>query len=201
MKVLKTLMPRILIVVLGVLLLVQIGITVQARFAKPAVITSTWSWAYRPETLKELYELSNMIVIGTVTDTKEGPQWVGETTSAEHPIETVDSTLIGVSVLNPIKGKINIGDQITIYRLVNIEQNTHKIGETYLLFLRTRLESTNSTDGSHFLFAAESNYHIVGDRLIWDWSDLANNKDSFAANELDNAQLDTVLQQIDSLEE
>lgn len=201
MKILKTLIPRILIPVLGILLLVQIGITVQAKFAKSAAITSTWSWAYRPETLKEMYELSDMIVIGTVTDIKEGPQWVGETTSIEHPTETADSMLISVSVLNPIKGKVNIGDQITIYRLVNIEQNTHEIGETYLLFLRARLESTDSTDGSHFLFAAESNYHIVEDRLIWDWSDLANNKNSFAANELDNVQLDTVLQQVDSLKD
>lgn len=194
----KTPIRRILIVTLGILLLVQMGVIVRAALVERAVTTS-WSWAYRPETLKEMYELSDMVIVGTVIDVREGPEWEAETTSPDHPTITVNSMLIDVSVVTSLKGEAIDRGQITIYRQVDLEQNSHKIGETYLVFLRTRLESTEATDGSYFVFAAEGNYQVVENKLVWDWADLANSKDTFAANDLDGLQLDIAVQQVESL--
>lgn len=189
-----------IIVVLSALLLVQIMPVVQDRLAKPTITTMPWSWIYRPQSLQELVELSDLILVGTITDVAAGPQWVGTTTSPEHPTVTADSMLISVAIVNPVKGQINTGDKLTIYRQVNLGENTHTVAETYLFFLRKRLESTDSSDGSHFIFAAEGNYHIVAGQLVWDWARLANDTNSFAAIELDGANLTEILERIESLE-
>jgi hypothetical protein len=199
MKVLKSLNARVVVILLSVLLVTQLVLAAKGLFPEQSV-TRTWSWAYRPQTLRELYDLSDMIIVGTVANVKEGPQWVGKTTAPEHPTVTVDSMLIEMKVTAVVKGRIRVGDTLTIYRLVNVDENTHSVGENYLVFLRPRLESVEPSDGSHFIFAAEGNYHVVEDRLVWDWQHLANDENSFAASELDGARLDRVLEQVESLD-
>lgn len=191
-------MPKIVIIVLLGVLIMQVGMAVQARITPPPV-TSLMSWAFQPQTLKELYDLSDTIVIAKVTGVAPGPQLVSETTSPDHPTMTRDTMLITVSVMTLVKGAAGTDSEMTIYRQVHVDQNTHKIGETYLLFLRNRVESTSTTDGSYFIVAAEGNYHIVNNQLIWDWKEFANNDESFAAKEVDAQPLDRVLQEIDSL--
>ncbi len=199
MKTLKTLLlsPTV-IVVLGALLLLQIGWAAQARLLPASPPARLMSWAYHPENLQQAYDLSDIVVVAKVISVIPGPQLVGETTSPDHPTMTVDSTYVNVSVITSLKGKVGSDDEIAVYRQINIAENTgptqHTIGETYLLFLRAR---SDASDGSYYILSSEGNYHIVNDQLVWSWSVLADRGDSFAGK-LEGAQLDTVLQQINS---
>lgn len=199
MKTLKTLLlSPIVIVVLVALLLLQIGREVQARMSPADPPAGLMSWAYHPENLKQAYDLSDIVIVAKVISVVAGPQLIGETTSPDHPIMTVDSTYVNVSVTTSLKGKVGSGDEIIVYRQINIAENTgstqHAIGETYLLFLRARIDAS---DGSYYILSSEGNYHIVNGQLVWSWSALADRSDSFA-NKLDGVQLDTVSQQINS---
>ena len=200
MKTLRTLLPRIVTVVLVALLLLQIGAAVRARMLPASPPAPQMSWAYHPENLKQAYDLSDIVVVAKVTSVTAGPELVAETTSPDHPTMTLDSTLVNVSVITPLKGKVVSGDEVTVYRQINIGQNTgptqHAVADVFLLFLRA---SSDASDGSYYILSPEGNYRIVNGRLNWSWSVLADRSDSFASK-LDGAQLDTVLQQIDSLQ-
>jgi len=196
--------PSAYLIIGGALLIVLIVGIVQAYIAQsaPSITTSEWQWIFRPKSLDELYDLSDVIVVGTVTGVTEGPQWVGKTTSPDQPTITADSMLIDITIDTPVKGIFNSGDTLTIYRQVNISENTHEIGQTYLMFLQEFVELEGShkpAEGSHGLFAAEGNYSVVDGRLVWKWANLANDSNSFAASELDGAQLSDILQRIEAL--
>lgn len=189
---------RFLIVLLAVLLIVQVGLTLQAK-SKASVIPAELSWPFQPQSLKELYDLSDVIVLVRVNDVLAGPQLIAETTSPDHPTLTIDTMLINVSVVKSVKGEQSVESETTIYRQVNVDENTHQVGELYLLFLRKRVESTSNSDGPYFPFALESSYHVVNDQLVWEWKEPGINKKYFAARELDGKPLNAVLQEIESL--
>lgn len=198
MKTLKPLILRITITTLLGLLLWQIGVAVQVRLSSANAPTTrtAYSWAYHPEDLKQAYELSDLVIVGEVTSVMAGPTLEAETTSPDHPIVTLDSTLVHLLVTTPLNGKVETGSEITVYRQINIAENSgptqHTVGEKYLLFLGARPE------GDYYILFAEGNYHVAKGRLIWSWATLADRDASFA-KQLEGDSFETVLQQIASL--
>ena len=123
-------MPRVALLVLGLVLVIQVGFILSQ---KPWSPTPHTSWRNYPQTITAAKDIADLVVLGKVTKIQRGDDHIVKLSNGSE--DRVEVEIITVQIEKTYKGEKQ--DQVDVFREPNVtkENPQYKNGERYLLFL------------------------------------------------------------------